>query len=114
MYQSSLNSYVVTVKFGTAKKIGAMWDNHHGLLPMQPFQPEFVVIFIRKYVNGIISASEAEIFSRNDEFYASDVERTKNWFQCNDDSDFMFGTIDEAYEICREMISTTKSYYSQV
>ena len=92
MYQSSLNSYVVTVKFGTAKKIGALWDNHHGLLPMQPFQPEFVVIFIRKYVNGIISASEAEIVSRNDEFHAVDLESTKNWFQSNNDTDFMFAT----------------------
>ena len=94
-----------------------MWDNYSGLSPIQPFQPEFVAIFIRKYVNGTILASEAEIISSNNDFAAdnSDLEETMNWFQCNDNQfDFMFATIDKAYEICRKSVSTIKTYYSQV
>ena len=30
---------------------------------MQPYQPEFLVLFIRKYVNGTVKVSEAEILS---------------------------------------------------
>ena len=93
-----------------------MWDNYSGLSPIQPFQPEFVVIFIRKYVNGTILASEAEIFSSSYYFAAdnSDLEETMNWYQCNDNFDFMFATIDKAYETCRKSVSTIKTYYSQV
>ena len=44
-------------------KIGPFWDNYDGLYPMQPYQPEFVVLSIRKYVNGTVKVSEADILS---------------------------------------------------
>ena len=91
-----------------------MWDNHQGLSPKQPYQPEFVVILIRKYLNGTVLASEAEILSNNDGFGANNTDKMEKWFKCYHHSDFMLAAIDEANDKCRQMFSTIQSYYSKV
>ena len=100
-------------------KFGLLWDNYEGIVPRMPFQPEFVVLVFEKNENETSSYEYAEIHSDNN-FYSVDgvnqsaVQRMKNRFQCNDNTEFIFSTINDAYSTCEKINSTVKTYYSKV
>ena len=95
--------------------MGPLWDNYEGSVPKEPYQPEFVILTIRKYKNDTITMESAEIHSDNVEYPSnSPVANLREfWFICNQNSDFMLATIDQAYRICKGMNSTIKTYYSK-
>ena len=83
-----------------------------------PLQPEFIVLNVQKSQNGTPFLAFADIHSDNNRYFdkanASIYRKMKNWFQCNNNDEFGFETIDEANEICRKMASSIKTYYSEV
>ena len=84
-----------------------------------PFQPEIVMLVYEKNENGTGSYEYADIHSDNNFYFVdgvnqSTVQRMKNWFQCNDNTEFMFSTVYDAYTTCEKINSTVKTYYSKV
>ena len=57
----------------------------------------------------------AEIHSDNLEYSSNSpvAKLMEFWFICNEKSDFMFATIDQANTICKRMNSTIKTYYTK-
>ena len=86
-----------------------------GNAPKQPYQPEFVILNIRKYKNDSIGINSAEIHSNNLEYPQdwSVAKLREFWFICNDNSDFMLATVDQADTLCKQINSTIKTYYSK-
>ena len=101
--------------FWKPKKIGPLWDNYQGSVPKEPYQPEYVILTMRKYKNGTITLESAEIHSDNLEYPSNSpvAKLIEYWFICNEKSDFMLATIDQANTICKRMNSTIKTYYSK-
>ena len=95
--------------------MGPLWDNYEGLVPKEPYQPEFVILTIRKYKNDTITMESAEIHSDNLEYPSNSpvAKLMEYWFICNENTDFMLATIDQAYTICKQKNSTIKTYYSK-
>ena len=99
----------------SSQKIGPLWDNYEGLAPKQPYQPEFVILNIRKYKNDSIRMNSVGIHSNNLEYPQdwSVAKLREFWFICNDNSDFMLATVNQADIICKQINSTIKTYYSK-
>ena len=96
--------------------MGPLWENYPGVVPKEPYQPEFVILILRKYKNGTIALESAEIHSDNLSYQTPDspVEKLLEfWFICNAKSDFMIATLVEAYKTCKQLNSTIKTYYSK-
>ena len=99
-------------------KIGPFWENFEGLLPLKPYQPEFVSLQITKYESATISLSGAFMHSDNDLFASaqnsSTFEHLKNWYKCNGKTGFMVDTIHNANATCQKMNSTIQTFLSKV
>ena len=101
------------------QKIGPFWKNRDkAIIPQMPYQPEFIVLLTKRHQNGTAFLSFADIHSDNNWYFtgtnSSSLVKKKNWFKCNSGKEFLYGTINDAQDICRKLNLSIKTYYSKV
>ena len=87
------------------QKFGMLWDNLDNVLPLQPYQPEFVYFQIR-IRNQTASVGSAGIVPA--------THPKKRWYQCTNSTKISIASYFEAFDECNGINSTILTYWTKV
>ena len=87
------------------QKFGMLWDNLDNVLPLQPYQPEFVYFQIR-IRNQTASVGSAGIVAA--------TNPKKRWYQCTNSTKVSLASYFEAFDECKSINSTILTYWTKV